>query len=760
MVGDDGAGNQIGVAPGAKWIGCRNMDEGTGTPARYTECFQFFLAPTTLSGANPDPSKAPDVVNNSWDCPPSEGCTNADTLKSIIETLRAAGILVVVAAGNSGPACNSMDVPEQYEASLDVGATDNNDVIQSFSSRGPGQNGSIKPQVMAPGVGIRSSVPGGGYATMSGTSMSSPHAAGLAALLLSANPSLSGNPIGLEVLMEQSAVGITTTDACGGVAAGAIPNNTAGWGRIDALAAYNAATAPDTPPTVALTSPADGAVFTAPGSIPLVATASDDGVVARVDFYAGGTRIATDVAPPFTATWTGVAPGSYELTAVATDDQGVSTTSAPVSITVASMSPLPPPWFDQDVGAVLKPGSAAVAAGVFTVTGSGQDIWYASDQFHYAYQAISGDGEIVARVNTVQNTNVWAKAGVMIRESTAANSPYAFALVTPGSGVASQHRLASAINSTGPTVSGVTAPVWLRVSRTGDDFTASWSTDGVAWSVVDTVTIPMAESVLIGLALTSHNSAALCTATFDNVSVTTTAPAPTATPTRTPTPAAASPTPTPAPSFTRTATPTPAAPTATATGSPSRTPTRTPTALPSTWTNKDVGITTPAGSGTQSSGVFTVKGAGKDIWYASDQFHFLYQGLTGDGQIVARATSVQDINPWSKVGVMIRSDLTVNAPYAFMLVTPENGVASQHRLAAGVNATGPTVSGITVPVWLKLARSGNDFTTSWSVDGTTWSVVDTVTIPMAQNVLVGLAVTSHASSLLCTATFDNVAITP
>jgi subtilisin family serine protease/regulation of enolase protein 1 (concanavalin A-like superfamily) len=756
MVGDDGAGNQIGVAPGAKWIGCRNMDEGTGTPARYTECFQFFLAPTTLSGANPDPSKAPDVVNNSWDCPPSEGCTNADTLKSIIETLRAAGILVVVAAGNEGPACNSMDVPEQYEASLDVGATDNNDVIQSFSSRGPGQNGSIKPQVMAPGVNIRSSVPGGGYALMSGTSMASPHAAGLAALLLSANPSLSGDPTGLEVLMEQSAVGKTTTDTCGGIAAGAIPNNTAGWGRIDALAAVNAATAPDTPPTVALTSPANGAVFTAPGSIPLVATASDDGVVARVDFYAGGTRIATDVAPPFTATWTGVAPGNYELTAVATDDQGVSTTSAPVSITVASMSPLPPPWFDQDVGSVLKPGSAAAAGGVFTVAGSGQDIWYGSDQFHYAYQALSGDGQITARVTTETDTNVWAKVGVMIRESTDPGSPYAFMLVTPERGVASQHRLAPAINATGPTVSGIAAPVWLRVARSGDDFTASWSSDGASWSVVDTVTIPMAPSVLIGLAVTSHASSLLCTATFDNVSVTSSAPPPTATPTRTPTPAGASPTPTAVPA---TSTPTPVPATSTPTRTATRTPTRTPTAAPLSWTNKDVGAVLIAGSGSQSGGVFTVKGSGSDIWYASDQFHFYYQGISGDGALVARAASVTDTNVWAKVGVMIRADLTVGSAYAFMLVTPERGIASQHRLAAGTNSAGPTITGIAAPVWIKIERSGNVFTASWSGDGVAWSVVDTVTISMPSNALVGFAVSGHGGGL-CTATFDNVAVTP
>ena len=82
--GDDGAGNQIGVAPGAKWIGCRNMDQGNGTPATYTECFQFFIAPTDLNGQNPDPTLRPHVMNNSWGCPPSEGCA-PDTLRTIVE---------------------------------------------------------------------------------------------------------------------------------------------------------------------------------------------------------------------------------------------------------------------------------------------------------------------------------------------------------------------------------------------------------------------------------------------------------------------------------------------------------------------------------------------------------------------------------------------------------------------------------------------------------------------------------------------------
>ncbi len=107
MVGDDGLGNQIGMAPGAKWIGCRNMDQGNGTPVTYSECYQFFIAPTTVAGTNPDPSKAPDVINNSWGCPASEGCTDPNVMLAVVDAVRAAGILTAHSAGNSGSACST-----------------------------------------------------------------------------------------------------------------------------------------------------------------------------------------------------------------------------------------------------------------------------------------------------------------------------------------------------------------------------------------------------------------------------------------------------------------------------------------------------------------------------------------------------------------------------------------------------------------------------------------------------------------------------
>ncbi|HSP44681.1 MAG TPA: S8 family serine peptidase, partial [Chthoniobacterales bacterium] len=178
-VGDDGAGNQIGVAPGAKWIGCRNMDQGNGTPATYTECFQFMMAPTDLNGNNPDPSLRAHVLNNSWTCPTSEGCTTRAELATIVNNMEAAGIFVVVSAGNAGPNCSTVsDPPAIYSASFSVGAYDINNTLANFSSRGPSTYYTpnlLKPNISAPGVDVRSSMRGSdsSFGINTGTSMSS-----------------------------------------------------------------------------------------------------------------------------------------------------------------------------------------------------------------------------------------------------------------------------------------------------------------------------------------------------------------------------------------------------------------------------------------------------------------------------------------------------------------------------------------------------------------------------------------------------------
>lgn len=239
MVGDDGGSNQIGMAPGAKWIGCRNMNEGNGTPLTYSECYQWFVAPTDLNDQNPNPAMAPHVINNSWSCPPSEGCTDPNALLTVVQNLRAAGILTAHSAGNSGSGCSTVDDPAAiYAESFSVGSTTSADTISSFSSRGPvtidGSN-RLKPDISAPGSGVRSSIVGGNYATFSGTSMAAPHVAGLTALLISADPTLAGEVDDLEEIIQVMAVPKTTPQNCGTTPGSEIPNNTYGYGRIDAI---------------------------------------------------------------------------------------------------------------------------------------------------------------------------------------------------------------------------------------------------------------------------------------------------------------------------------------------------------------------------------------------------------------------------------------------------------------------------------------------------------------------------------------------
>jgi len=247
MVGDDGQGNQVGVAPGAKWIACRNMDaSGTGSPASYTECFQFLIAPYPWNHPEQgDPKKAPHSINNSWGCPPSEGCSWS-TLQSITEAVRAAGIFPAVAAGNSGSGCSTVtDPPSIYAASVTVGATTSSDNIASFSSRGPvtvdGSN-RLKPNLSAPGASIRGAVPGNGYQSgWSGTSMATPHVAAAVALLWQAKPALKGDIDTTQRLLQQNTVpGHYQSIVSCGITPGNRPNNVFGWGLLNILNAVQA----------------------------------------------------------------------------------------------------------------------------------------------------------------------------------------------------------------------------------------------------------------------------------------------------------------------------------------------------------------------------------------------------------------------------------------------------------------------------------------------------------------------------------------
>jgi len=227
MVGSDSGSNyHIGMAPDAQWIAVKAFDDNGDSYDTWIHAgFQWLLAPTDLNGNNPHPSKAPDAVNNSW----GPALPNVADLTFLpdVQALRAAGIFPVFGAGNSGELGDgTVAAPAGYPESFAVGATDFDDTIASFSGRGPSFWEEVKPEVSAPGVDIRSSVPGGGYeGGWNGTSMATPHAAGLAALLLSAKPSLTLDE--LENFMQYTAADFGDAG----------PDNIYGWGRIDAYEA-------------------------------------------------------------------------------------------------------------------------------------------------------------------------------------------------------------------------------------------------------------------------------------------------------------------------------------------------------------------------------------------------------------------------------------------------------------------------------------------------------------------------------------------
>ncbi|MBN1661846.1 MAG: S8 family serine peptidase [Anaerolineae bacterium] len=243
MVGNDNptepisATNAIGVAPGAEWIACKGCEYVEGWPCStfaLLECADFIVAPWDSTGASPDPAMRPHIVNNSWGGSPDDGWYFNDALSA----WRAAGIFPAFSGGNSGPDCGTSHSPGDYYNSFATGGVENDDEIYYYSSRGPATNTGIqKPQVTAPGVSVRSSVPGNNYAHYTGTSMASPHTAGEVALIWSAQPELVGQVWATERLVEQTAMEIFD-DQCG---PGERPNYVFGWGRIDAHKAVTVA---------------------------------------------------------------------------------------------------------------------------------------------------------------------------------------------------------------------------------------------------------------------------------------------------------------------------------------------------------------------------------------------------------------------------------------------------------------------------------------------------------------------------------------
>lgn len=356
-------------------------------------------------------------------------------------------------------------------------------------------------------------------------------------------------------------------------------------------------------------------------------------------------------------------------------------------------------WASQDVGDPRIPGTTVINGTSQTLTGSGDDIWGGADQFHFSYQSLPSDGQIVAHVASLTGaTDGWAKAGVMVKQSATAGAPYALLAVTPANGANFQygfdHNVAAA----------PAAASWLKVVRTGDTVTGLVSVDGQTWTEVGSATVDLGDDAVIGLFVTSHDGSRVATAAFDHVSVTKSVAT---------------------------------------------------SALPTPWDNDDVGAPRLAGSAAYSAGAFTVNGAGDDIWADADQFHFVHQTLDGDGEIVARVTAQEvGTDGWAKSGVMIKQSTAAGSPYALLAVTPEHGITMQHGFSGDAGSAAYTPGN----GWLKLTRTGQQLTGYTSTDGIAWTVLGSATVALGSSAEIGLFVTSHNGSQVNTSVFDNVVV--
>ena len=365
---------------------------------------------------------------------------------------------------------------------------------------------------------------------------------------------------------------------------------------------------------------------------------------------------------------------------------------------------LPEFYQSADIGTVGIAGSSSYSNGIYTLSGSGSDIYHAADEFQFASRPVTGDVTLTVKVAS-QTTTSPDKSGLMIRASSDPSSVFADVTIHQSFAIKMEYRTIAGANATGGQNTGITsAPYWLRLVRAGNVFTSYYSPDGMSWTQLRSATVVMPATVMVGLVQCSHDDTVLSSGTFTNYSV---------------------------------------------------------VAVPSPWQSADVGTVVAAGSAIDTAGVFNVTGSGADVYGTADAFRYAWQAATGDCDITVRVTDVQTTQPYAKAGVMIRETLNANSSQMAVFVTPQQGVEADVRNGTGASTTLTHGAGSTLPYWVRLTRVGNTFTAYNSSDGSTWTAIGApVTISMSTNAYIGLAVTSHSNGVLNTATIDNVTLNP
>jgi hypothetical protein len=380
-------------------------------------------------------------------------------------------------------------------------------------------------------------------------------------------------------------------------------------------------------------------------------------------------------------------------------------------------TPCPDGWQCADIGNPQLTGNQTLSKNALKVQGAGEDIAGVWDQFHYVWKTLAADGTISVHVSLQSPTDPWAKAGLMVRQSTNPASAYYAIFVTPGNGIAVQIRLVEGYQASQIVNLKGAAPAYLQITRSSNTYTAYTSNDGVIWTAIpdSTFIIDMPGPLLAGLAVTSHNAGLVGTVNFDTFNLSAHAP--------------------PAPSD-----------------------------CPKPWTCQDVGAVPLAGSQQFNqpnplSQDWLVLGAG-DVWGASDKFRFIWAPMIGNGTIVTDVLTQDETDPWARAGLMVRDSAAANAAYYAVFMTPGHGLVVQYRPTAGADSVIKISRPEGTPAYIQIGRVGNAFTAYTSTNEVDWVPIagSTVALNLKGKVLAGLAVTSHNPQALSTAQFDRLQI--
>ena len=361
-------------------------------------------------------------------------------------------------------------------------------------------------------------------------------------------------------------------------------------------------------------------------------------------------------------------------------------------------------WSQTDIGAPATPGRVSISGSSFTMTAAGFGIARQSDKFFFVYQPVVGDVEIRARVDGLTVAKQGAKTGVMIRGALTGSAAMGATLVIDNDGTAFPRRPTEGGNVVTASGPQVTAPVWVRLVRTGNTLTSYESTDGTSWQVIGQTTVALPATAYVGLALDSHSNSATATAALSQVTV-------------------------------------------------------IRNGVPAGQQAADIGAPAVTGSSSFGNGVYQIHAGGAQIGGVSDQFHYVYQSLGGDADVTVRVGSQTNSNALAQAGVMFRAGLAADASNVSLLLTPSSGYLFQRRPSAGASTTSSSGGTGAAPGWLRIKRTGALFTAYRSADGMTWTVIGSDSIAMADPIYVGIAAASHSTTVASDVVADNFAVT-